>query len=59
MTLTVDPWLTTEEAAELVHNHPETIRQACRRGELKAAKRGRNWRIRRSSIETWVEGVPA
>jgi excisionase family DNA binding protein len=38
------------EAAELLRSHPETIRREIRRGILKAAKVGRDFRISRKEL---------
>jgi excisionase family DNA binding protein len=35
--------LTLQEAAELLHMHPETLRQRAQAGEIRAAKPGRSW----------------
>lgn len=55
MSLPADPWLTAAEAAEEARCNPYTIREACRRSELSASKRGRIWLIRRSALDAWIE----
>ena len=55
MSIPSDPWLTAAEAAEEAKAHPHTIREACRRSELKASKRGKIWLIRRSALDAWIE----
>lgn len=42
---------TTDEAAELLKVHPETVRNWIRRGELVAIKIGRQWRVKRADLE--------
>lgn len=44
---------TVEQVAELLKVHPETIRLAIRRGQLKAAKVGRSFRIARPDLESF------
>lgn len=39
------PVLTIEEAASFLRLSPGAIRAACRRGEIKALKVGKEWRI--------------
>ena len=49
-------FLTTEEFAEITRSHPETIRELCRRGELKALPpRGkrRRWKIPVTELERY------
>lgn len=47
-------WLTSAEAAELVHVHTKTIERACRSGLLVAERAGRNWMVKRDAlIEFW------
>ena len=45
---------TTDEAAELLKVHPETVRNWIRRGDL-AIRVGRNWRIKRPDLERIAE----
>ena len=46
---------TTEDAAEFLRVHVETVRFWIRTGRLAAVKVGRGWRIRRSEIERIAE----
>ena len=48
--------LTVIEAAEALRVHPETVQKEIRRGKLQAVKVGRAYRIRRESIEHYLEG---
>lgn len=50
--------LTVEEAAEEGRKHPETIRDACRSGELHGSqrtKRGR-WTVEAACLTAWLAG---
>ncbi|WP_277394940.1 helix-turn-helix domain-containing protein [Cellulosimicrobium sp. SL-1] len=50
--------LTVEEAADDARVHPETIRDACRSGELHGSqrtKRGR-WTIEAQCLTAWIDG---
>ena len=42
--------LTVEQAAERLQLHPETVRRQLQRGELRAIKRGRVWRVPESAL---------
>jgi len=49
--------LTPEQAAELLHIHPETVRQWCRSGKLPASQLGGsqgNWQISKEAISKLV-----
>ena len=46
---------TTDEAAELLKVHPETVRNWIRRGALAAIRVGRSWRIKRVDLERIAE----
>ena len=46
---------TTDEAAELLKVHPETVRNWIRRGDLAAIRVGRNWRIKWPDLERIAE----
>lgn len=52
------PWLTTEEAAAYAGVHVETIRKACRAGELSHVQRRKNspYRFRRADVDRWMNG---
>jgi excisionase family DNA binding protein len=43
--------LLTDEAATVLRSHPETIRDACREGKIKACKIGKTWRIAIEEVE--------
>jgi excisionase family DNA binding protein len=46
---------TTDEAAELLKVHPETVRNWIRSGALAAIKVGRHWRVKRVDLERIAE----
>jgi excisionase family DNA binding protein len=48
-------------AAARLDCHPETLRRIIRRGELTAAKVGRDWRVRESDLTAFLQArtVPA
>lgn len=58
------------EAGLIAGRHPETIREAARKGELHGMQRegvnprtnksfrGAQWRFRPACVEAWVDGVP-
>lgn len=47
--------LTTDEAADYLRVHVETVRFWIRTGRLAAVKVGRGWRIRRGDLERIAE----
>jgi excisionase family DNA binding protein len=47
--------LTVQQAAEYVQLTIETIRRACRTGDLRASKIGMAWRIRSTDLDAWLE----
>ena len=46
--------MTTEEAAQYLQVHPETLRSKVRAGEVPAAKVGRAWRFRKADLDEWL-----
>ena len=56
--------LTIAEVATYLKLHELTVRRLAREGELPAFKVGRQWRIKRELLESWIEersgkGAPA
>lgn len=47
-----EQWMTTQEAAAVLHVTPDRVRQLCRTGQLEAENRGRpfGWRISREAF---------
>ncbi len=45
------PWMTTEEAAEELGYHPETIREMLRSGRLQGRKFGNVWWVDSASVD--------
>jgi len=55
MVLSTKNVFTVEEVAELLGVHPETIRRAIKRKELKAAKIGKAWCISKLDLEDYYQ----
>jgi excisionase family DNA binding protein len=51
----VERYYTTAELAELVRVHPETIRRAAGRGELRFIRVGRDYRFPESAVLEWLD----
>jgi excisionase family DNA binding protein len=47
--------MTLEQTAEYLHLHPVTLRNKARKGEIPAAKVGREWRFSRAQVLAWIE----
>lgn len=54
MILTQLPYLTIEEAAELLRIRPDTIRRLLRQKQLPGKKIGREWRISREALDEYI-----
>ena len=52
-----EPLLDSQEAAELMHVHPETVKRRARRGEIPGLKFGKVWRFRASSLEAYIRNL--
>jgi excisionase family DNA binding protein len=48
-------WLTSDEIAEDLRVHVSTVREWIRQRKLKAAKFGRDYRIKRKDYEEFIE----
>lgn len=48
--------LTVKEAADHLSLTEETVRETCRRGDLKAYKVNRRWRIPRENLNAYLRG---
>jgi excisionase family DNA binding protein len=46
--------MTIAEVAKYLKLHELTVRRLAREGELPAFKVGRQWRIKRTLLETWI-----
>jgi excisionase family DNA binding protein len=55
MTRLLERYYTTRELAELLRVHPETIRRAARRGELRSVRIGLERRYPESAVIEWLE----
>ena len=47
--------MAAKEVAEYLDLHLLTVHKLAREGRLPAFKVGRDWRFRRSSIESWIK----
>jgi excisionase family DNA binding protein len=47
--------MTVEQTADYLHLHPETLRAKARRGQIPAAKVGRQWRFSKVQLLAWIE----
>jgi excisionase family DNA binding protein len=50
----VERYYTTAQLAELLSVHPETIRRAAARGELRFVRVGRDYRFSESAVLEWL-----
>jgi len=48
-------FLTTEEVLSCLKVNPRTIYRLIKSGELPAVRIGRQWRFRRSDLDTWID----
>jgi excisionase family DNA binding protein len=51
---TTPDMMTIAEVAKYLKLHELTVRRLAREGELPAFKVGRQWRIKRDLLETWI-----
>ncbi len=49
--------LTVEQVAQILQVHPFTVLKFIKQGRLKAAKLGRVYRIKRSDVDVFLEGM--
>lgn len=52
-----EPLLDSQQAAELMHVHPETVKRRARRGEIPGLKFGKVWRFRASGLEEYIRNL--
>lgn len=52
-----EPLLDSQQAAELMHVHPETVKRRARRGEIPGPKFGKVWRFRASGLEAYIRNL--
>jgi excisionase family DNA binding protein len=55
--LNLPDYITTEEAAEILGYHPESVRDLIRAGKLRADKKGGAWWIYRESVQEYKTEV--
>ena len=48
-------FLNSREAAALLQIHPKTLQRLARKGEIRAMRIGKLWRLRASDLHTWVD----
>jgi excisionase family DNA binding protein len=51
----VDKIMTIEEVARYLSLHELTVRRLAREGEIPAFKVGRQWRVKKSLLDRWIE----
>src|ERR1039458_6775403 len=54
-----EPLLDSQQAGELMHLHPESVKRLARTGEIVAAKMGGVWRFRVSALEAYMQKITA
>ena len=52
-----EPLLDSQQAAELMNVHPETVKRRARRGEIPGLKFGKVWRFRASGLEAYIRNL--
>jgi excisionase family DNA binding protein len=52
-----EPLLDSQQAGELLHLHPESVKRLARTGEIVAAKMGGVWRFRVSELEAYMQKI--
>ncbi len=50
-----EPMLDSQQAAELLRVHPESLKRRARSGEIPGLKFGKLWRFRASVLESYVQ----
>lgn len=50
----LSPFLTTTEVAHLLKVSRNTVPELCRRGEIKARRVGRQWRILKTDLDVYM-----
>ena len=49
--------LDSQQAADLLQVHPETLKRRARRGEIPGVKFGKVWRFRASGLEMYIRNL--
>lgn len=52
-------YLTTDEVAALIRTSPDYVARQCAAGNLRGKTLGKEWRIRRSEVDRFMQGDPA
>ena len=50
-----EPLLNSEQAAELLQIHHQTLQKLARRGEIRGSHVGKQWRFRVSELNAWLD----
>lgn len=50
-----DGLLTTDEVLDFLKVHARTVYRLIKTGDLPAVRVGRQWRVRRSDLDAWLE----
>jgi excisionase family DNA binding protein len=51
------PWMTSEEAGEILNYHPETVREMLRSGRLQGRKFGNVWWVDSASVDRFKRRI--
>ena len=51
-------YLTTDEVLRYLNMKARTIHRLARQGQIPAVRVGRQWRFRRTELETWLQSQP-
>jgi excisionase family DNA binding protein len=52
-----EPLLDSQQTADLMHVHPETVKRRARNGEIPGMKFGKVWRFRASGLEAYIRNL--
>jgi excisionase family DNA binding protein len=52
-----EPLLDSQQAADLMHIHPETLKRRARRGDIPGIRFGKVWRFRASVLDAYVRNL--
>jgi excisionase family DNA binding protein len=52
-----EPLLDSQQAADLMHVHPETVKRRAHNGEIPGMKFGKVWRFRASGLEAYIRNL--
>ncbi len=52
-----EPLLDSQQGADLMRVHPETVKRRARSGEIPGMKFGKVWRFRASGLEAYIRNL--